>query len=129
MPARRPLQWSWLAANVPRTRSAHLRLQRLEVDRLGDGTHSRVVGMYPVPAVVFRPHPVRIRGVRERSVEIHDGIVGATGTDPAVHHIAYRLATLRIVSGEDGPLGWHDRRADDADTAVVRGSGQGLLSG
>jgi hypothetical protein len=37
-------------------------LQRLEVDRLGDGIHSRVVRMYPVSAVVFRPHPVWIWG-------------------------------------------------------------------
>src|SRR4029450_13645022 len=84
--------------------------------------------MHPVPAVVFGPHPVRICGIGEHSVEIHDGVVGATGTDPAVHGIAYRLATLRIVRGEDGPLGWQDRRADDADTVIVRGSDQGLVS-
>src|SRR5215207_4775212 len=103
-------------------------LQRLEVDRLGDGIHSRVVRMYPVAAVVFGPHPVRICGIGEHSVEIHDGIVGAAGTDPAVHGIAYRLATLRIVSGKDGPLGRHDRRADDADTVIVRGLDQGLIA-
>src|SRR4029453_17563087 len=59
---------SWLVAEARASQS-------VEVDRPGDGAHSRVVGVYAVPTVVFGPHPIRIGGIGEEPVEIDDSVV------------------------------------------------------